>query len=165
MMFLKKLKKHKEQEYLLAYVTRGSSASLINYINTHPAGTDIARREIVNLKYSISKCTPLIRSFTTKMMKYPDRFDIDRDDVMMDGKLIELKVQDKETRITFEVFENDEQSKINTSCGANMSSSSTDYNLFINAFYAIQYIKKNIRKFEQEQEHQKTKNKIIAAYT
>lgn len=165
MMFLKKSKKHKDQQYLLAYVLRGSTTSLINYINTHPAGTNIARREIINLKYSLSKCTPLIRSLTTKMMMLPEKFDIDRDDVIMNGQLIELKVWDKDTRVSFEVFENDELYHINTACGATMTSTSTDYNLFINAFYAILYIKKNIKKFEREQEHQKTKNKIIAAYT
>lgn len=164
MMFLKKQKKHKDQQYLIAYVLRGSTASLIDYINTHPAGADVARREIVNLKYTLSKCTPVIRNFTLKMMKSPENFAIDRDDVMMNGDLIELKVRDRMTHHQLEIFENDNLHKVSTPCGATITSTVSDYNLFINAFYATQYIKRNIKKFEQEQEYQKTKAKVIEAY-
>lgn len=163
----RKWKSHEEKEYLLAYLLKGSIASLINYINTHPKGKDAGRRDIVEMKYILSKCTPVIRNIIFKMFKEFDDFFVDYDITWdaSDRRWIEYSAFDHSTQFKFRAYRDSKDALIFLSDYTKISDSIHDHQMFIYAAIGSIFIKKNIKRFEEEQKQFKIKNKVIEAYT
>lgn len=154
----------KESDYILAYLLKGSVASLNRYINAHPRGKDAGRRDIITIKYALSNCSTLVRSLILKMYKEMDSFNVSTDN-MLGNEYLEYQVHDTKTQYKFQCFINDKKHVIELSDGTKISDLLVDYKLFMMAAMGIIYIEDNIQKFEKEREEQKTKLKVMAAYT
>lgn len=162
-MILKRHHKPKGSDYILAYLMKGSVASLNSYINEHPQGKDAARKDIIDIKYALSHCSNLVRTIIIKMYKQMETFDVWIDDMLGEDYLY-YKVHDKSTNYTFESHSYDSNHNIELSDGTNISKLLVDYKMFIMAVIGIMYIKDNIEKFERERENQVMKSKVEAAY-
>lgn len=168
-MFFKKktTRRHDDEPFLIAHVLRGSGSvsSLLNFISTHPSGADVARKDIIKIKYWYSKCSPVVQNIVRKMVTEFQKFEIEDEEwrgIFSDDMVKHFKVIDNDTKLSFRV--NSGSCKIEISGGNDLSKDPHDWTIFLYATRSVLYIKNNIDEMRKSQARERTKMNYMETY-
>ena len=166
-MFKKKKKNliHKDEPYLIAHILRkeGSVSSLRHFIDTHPAGQDAARRDIIKMKYMYSKCSYVVQNIIRKMVTQFEKFCIQRIEFWYDNAPEKFTVTDNDTGLWFKL--SDKKVKIAIPNDGILTTDQTEWTLFLYATKSVDYIKENIKEMQKSQLTEKMKQRYIDTYS
>lgn len=158
-----------DEELLIAYIIRGSASSLFQYINTHSISSDEARKDIIRIKYLLSKSNGIVYNIVKKMVTDFEKFKIEEDYhfVFSDDDVTTYDVYDREHGLNLFCYDGSIGHPCTISMGvggANLTTDIISHKVFMYAIKCTLYIQKNIKEFEREKVQQELKNEYIKAY-
>ncbi|QXO12395.1 hypothetical protein pEaSNUABM49_00149 [Erwinia phage pEa_SNUABM_49] len=156
-----------DEKYLIAYILRGSTSSLLNYMATHPYGMNAARKDIIKIKYWFSKCHPVVQNLIRKMVTKFEYFNIDTNlhYNFHDDDYIVYTTTDIDTGYWFRCYDiGCGQSDIKIAEDGILTNSSLEHKMFVYAIKSVSYIKENIVQIQKDQKTDQMKQQYMEVY-
>ncbi|SOK58954.1 hypothetical protein [Yersinia phage fHe-Yen9-03] len=157
-------KSSRDEPYLIAYILRGSTSSLLNYITSHPGGMDAARKDIIKIKYLFSKCHLVIQNLVRKMVTKFESFEIKQNDWCFDEEQIEYTIKDNDTGYWFFCEDINGNAEIKIAENGILSNNKIEHTMFVYAIKSVEYIKNNIVQIIKDQKTEQMKQQYIEVY-
>lgn len=139
-----KKKTHEYDDFFYGLVLAKSKA-LLKFVNEHKAGSDYARKKIIDAKYNLSKLHPILRGFFVRALHKPNSFRLERDTYLTSSRDIgvELEITDHNSpygNIQYRIQDN----KISMEYGKyHLTSEHNDIMIYCSVYKALTVKKEN----------------------